>query len=53
MTYLLGPEERDYNYSFEELSFMLTPGIRSVRGKKKVMDYEDKETRRFIELTFV
>jgi len=53
MTYLLGSEERDYVYSYEEISFMLTPGIRSVRDGKKVIDYEDREVRKYIELTFV
>ena len=32
---------------------MLTPGIRSVRDGKAVIDYDDPKVRSYIELTFV
>ena len=32
---------------------MLTPGIRDVKDGKKVIDYQDPDVRRHIELTFV
>ena len=54
MTNLLESEDRDYPFTYDEISFMLTPGIRSVRGGKKIIDYvDDKEVRKYIELTFV
>ena len=51
--YLLGDEERSEDFIFKDIAFMLTPGIRSVRDGKKVIDYDDKEVRKYIELTFV
>ena len=32
---------------------MLTPGIRDVSDGKVLVDYDDKEVRKYIELTFV
>ena len=51
--FLLGHEERIKQYMYDDIQFMLTPGLRDVKDGKKVLDYDDIDVRRHIELTYV
>ena len=51
--YLLEDRERQEIYNYEDIQFMLTPGIRDVKNGKKIIDYDLPETRKYIELTYV
>jgi len=51
--YLLGDDVREEIFNYKDIQFMLTPGIRSVRDGKKVINYDEAEVKKHIELTFV
>jgi len=50
---LLGVREREETYLYKDIEFMLTPGIRSVKEGKKVLDYDSLDVKKHIELTYV